>query len=426
MYGNNVRRLKRKKKRILIGCFTVIATACIVALILLLGVGKPDEQSVHEPSPVIDPDHSEEAAVSDLDDVSRSGIPQETCAPQTTSAKEECLPSASLDVEAYTRLTITDHVQIELDQLPMSEYEQMPTLTAEYISIPTGSLCAAFSCYEKTDNPIPIYISDDGAKLTITEPPWMYIYKTPAYDRYSFFLPIDDELNDMSNYFASETDLESFSREDALMQVCAILSGLGISTAPNPRIITLDTQSLNSAQAALEKSLFFEVETDGNRKKYARTWTKDDECYALVFEQSLGGYPIDTYFCRGVMDQTRVYSEVTALIGRKGLIGMEISGLYSIMGKEAEKPVIGYQEAVDSLTDYFTENVSERDLCFVRAELKLVAVEQKRKIVLKPMWVFTSTDGGAGLDEIRNRNFDELLFLTRVYVDAYSGEVIIK
>lgn len=427
MHEKTGRRSKHKNRRAYImGCFLIIAVVCVAALIMLIRGDKSSYQTAHEIPAANELEYSDEYISAYADDIAQVvDVPSETIIQQTASQKEESKSGVLSDGEAYTKLTITDHVQIELDKPPVSNFEQMPVFYAKYLSIPKQSLCAAFSCHDKSDGPVLIYTSGDGAKLTISATEMMY-YETAAYDRYSYFLPIDDELNDMSNYFPNETDLESFSRENALMQISDILSDLGISTNSNPRIITLDQESLNRAQAALEKSMFWKNETASNRKKYARTWTKNDECYALVFEQSLEGYPIDAYFCRGVTDQTRFSSRVTALVGPNGLIGMRISGLYSITEKEAAKPVISYKDAVDSLVDYYTQNIFERDRCFVRAELKLVAVEQKKKIALKPMWVFTSTDNGASIDDIRNRTIDNHLFLTRVYVDAYSGEVIVK
>lgn len=63
--------------------------------------------------------------------------------------------------------------------------------------------------------------------------------------------------------------------------------------------------------------------------------------------------------------------------------------------KKRINPVIDYKTAVQALTNYYTQSISEKKLCFVRAELKLVAMERKKEIVLSPMWIFSSTDEGA-------------------------------
>lgn len=112
------------------------------------------------------------------------------------------------------------------------------------------------------------------------------------------------------------------------------------------------------------------------------------------------------------------------MVDSSGVIGMKITGMYAVVSKEANQPVIDYKTAVQALTNYYTQSISEKKLCFVRAELKLVAMERKKEIVLSPMWIFSSTDEGASPDEIQARNIDEHLFITRVYVDAYTGEVI--
>ena len=326
------------------------------------------------------------------------------------------------DEDQYDDLSITDHIRIELMNRPTSAFDTMPSFTVKYMSIPEQSLCSLFSCTRREESPIPMYVSDRGDKLTVSAAEAIY-YEANDYDKYSYFLPIDDEINDMSNYFVHDTDLDFCSSEDALEQINSILSSVGISPT-NSRIIAMDQDSLNDAQKIIEKSLFWQSEPKTRQKKYARTWSKREECYVVVAEQSFNGYPVDATFCRSATDKTRFPTRVVAMVDSSGVIGMKITGMYSVVSKEANKPVIDYKMAVKALTDYYAQSISEKKLCFVRAELKLVAMERKNEIVLSPMWIFSSTDEGASPDEIQARNIDEHLFITRVYVNAYTGEVI--
>ena len=305
---------------------------------------------------------------------------------------------------------------------PISAFDEMPSFTVKYMSIPEQSLCSLFSCTHREESPIPMYVSDRGDKLTVSAAEAIY-YETNDYDKYSYFLPIDDEINDMSNYFVHEAELDFCSSEDALAQIDNVLSSVGISTA-NSRIIAMDQDSLNDAQKLIERSLFWQSEPKTRQKKYSRTWSKRDECYVVVAEQSINGYPVDATFCRSATDKTRFPARIVAMVDSSGVIGMEITGMYAVVSKEANQPVIDYKTAVQALTNYYTQSISEKKLCFVRAELKLVAMERKKEVVLSPMWIFSSTDEGASPDEIQARNIDEHLFITRVYVDAYTGEVI--
>ena len=326
------------------------------------------------------------------------------------------------DEDQYDDLSLTDHIKIELMNRPTSTFDMMPSFTVKYMSIPEQSLCSLFSCTRREESPIPMYVSDRGDKLTVSAAEAIY-YEANDYDKYSYFLPIDDEINDMSNYFVHEAELDFCSSEDALAQIDSVLSSVGISTA-NSRIIAMDQSSLNDAQKLIERSLFWQSEPKTRQKKYSRTWSKRDECYVVVAEQSLNGYPVDATFCRSATDKTRFPARIVAMVDSSGVIGMKITGMYAVVSKEANQPVIDYKTAVQALTNYYTQSISEKKLCFVRAELKLVAMERKKEIVLSPMWIFSSTDEGASPDEIQARNIDEHLFITRVYVDAYTGEVI--
>ena len=150
------------------------------------------------------------------------------------------------DEDQYDDLSITDHIRIELMNRPTSAFDTMPSFTVKYMSIPEQSLCSLFSCTHREESPIPMYVSDRGDKLTVSAAEAIY-YETNDYDKYSYFLPIDDEINDMSNYFVHESELDFCSSEDALAQIDSILSSVGISTA-NSRIIAMDQSSLNDAQ----------------------------------------------------------------------------------------------------------------------------------------------------------------------------------
>ena len=129
---------------------------------------------------------------------------------------------------------------------PTSTFDMMPSFTVKYMSIPEQSLCSLFSCTRREESPIPMYVSDRGDKLTVSAAEAIY-YEANDYDKYSYFLPIDDEINDMSNYFVHEAELDFCSSEDALAQIDSVLSSVGISTA-NSRIIAMDQSSLNDAQ----------------------------------------------------------------------------------------------------------------------------------------------------------------------------------
>ena len=119
------------------------------------------------------------------------------------------------DEDQYDDLSITDHIKIELMNRPISAFDEMPSFTVKYMSIPEQSLCSLFSCTHREESPIPMYVSDRGDKLTVSAAEAIY-YETNDYDKYSYFLPIDDEINDMSNYFVHESELDFCSSEDAL------------------------------------------------------------------------------------------------------------------------------------------------------------------------------------------------------------------
>ena len=424
MRGSNKKKIQRRT--ICMFILAIIFSFVVIVILVRRNPYRRDYYPYISPS-IIDSEEAEKADT-DLGYEDPQVIDQSDAFEQLALSEEtEIVNKNDFDIETYRRFNINDRIKLEINELPGFVFSEMPSFGVKYMSISEKTLRDLFSCQNKSDvaSTIPIFVSNDGSTLTISATESI-VYKTPDYDKYNYFLPIDDELNDMSNSFPNDKDLQFLSREDALTQITGTLSTLGITVAPNPRIITLDKESLNNAQSKLEHSMFWQTETASNRKKYKRSWTKEDECYAIVFEQSLDGFPVDAAFCRSVTDQTRFEDRVFALVGMNGIIGMKFTGLYSVLTREETRPTIAYKDAVESLIDFYNQNIFKRELCFVRAELKLVAIEEKKRIVIKPMWVFTSADNGASMNEINDRTFDNHLFLTRVYVDAYSGEVIVK
>lgn len=147
---------------------------------------------------------------------------------------------------------------------PISAFDEMPSFTVKYMSIPEQSLCSLFSCTHREESPIPMYVSDRGDKLTVSAAEAIY-YEANDYDKYSYFLPIDDEINDMSTILSMKPSWIFAVRKTLLHRSTAVLSSVGISTA-NSRIIAMESIfAQRCAKTDRKKPVF------GNRsRKHAR------------------------------------------------------------------------------------------------------------------------------------------------------------
>lgn len=341
-------------------------------------------------------------------------------------------PSAEAD---YSDIHLAENVTVTLNDTPECSCFSGKSYEVDYKPLDTSALRALFGfegVQGEAYGDCVSYISGEKKLEIVGRRAEKALFTTPAYEKLTMFFSFDNELTDNTNYFDWTQELSFLPREAALRQAIETANMIGIEVTKDARVIALSEVSLNFAEQHLEASQLFKLE--GGKK---RTWSAKDECYIVVLREAVDGFSVfPSFFRKSGVISPRFSCQMIVVIGREGIIGMQVSGFYTVKKEGELKSLIGFDEALDCLRNHFAASPSRAPLLFEHAELALIAQEKGKRIALEPMWIFLSeaamgdNDPETGefvylaLNGTQNRTFDDVIALTPVVVDAITGEVI--
>lgn len=272
----------------------------------------------------------------------------------------------------------------------------------------------------------------DGSSLRVTKYMKMptatseFTYSTKGFDAIKTLFSFGDEVDDNSNYFTRDVDLDFMSRDEAAERGREIARDLGIPVMPDPRVITLDTVSLTSAVREVKKSDYWDILKPSARKLCEEEWTEKDEYYVVLFDIALEDKPVGYYPNVGFNETIPAQSVFSVAFNREGLAGANAYSVFQTMRAGDAQNIITFDEAVDALTRYYDPFIDTRPIGFMRAELVLTPEWAEENVLrLTPAWVFSYEvvlDGKPAIG-YQNRTIDKTIWLDRVFVNAITGEV---
>lgn len=384
--------------------------------------------------------------------VNREGI--STCTDETEFVLQENvayveatpLPSeiALFDVDyeknASYQKVIADGVRINLTKKPLQACDNMAKLEVKLKYFNSESLAEYFWKEDYTNlskeiinEDIISFSSPNGNSLTVaqykTEPYEMseFIYSTPAYEAITSALSFGDELTDDSNYLSSNIDLDFMSREEAGKRAMDIADELSISVTSEPRVITLDANTLNETVNQLRKSSYWDILKSSSRKRFSKKWTKEDEGYIIILQPTVMKMPVSYYANISREFTVPADSSLLIMITRNGLAAVKAHSIYRLVNKLDMRDVIAFDEAIAALTNHYSQFVILNEIEIMRANLELVLSRGTHNaLVLTPMWVFAHGDtvlNGGTNKNYNERTVDDAFWIKNVFVDAFTGKV---
>lgn len=235
----------------------------------------------------------------------------------------------------------------------------------------------------------------------------------------AYFFKTDYEHSaDMIEYSEAfkKDNLSFMSKEDALKAVSTELKKLNIDMPDNAEIYALDCESLQSYWDANSSKL--EMYTINPNE--IKTFTQDNEFYAVCFRCAFDGVPItsDDY----VIAENDTYvtgSNVKVFYSKSGIIGMIWYGLYDLQdAAESPDSLIPVQEAFDKAFEAANaqDNVKEIIVKEARFEYMIIPDSQSAdEFNLVPSWsLISSAKFGSSSEEIN----------MMIHVNAITGEVV--
>ena len=243
-------------------------------------------------------------------------------------------------------------------------------------------------------------------------------YRSASYTqlKYEYYIPTQYGIKMSDESWYQLDELDDLSKEDCLADVSNILAELEIEVCDEPDIYVIDVDSQKKVKAKLQLT----SELDD--------WTKDDECYCMIFKRKLDNQTMSDVAFDNIL-KSGVPTQVKVIYGKQGLIYLDTSYQYDFITKEDVKDkVISYDTAVNiAMTKY--DYVSEQNI--IRAELQYIpqvtggdGIDYNTRYEIAPYWVIV-----IGIPSVigENASKNEIIFVNAidktVYKDTFSNVI---
>lgn len=243
-------------------------------------------------------------------------------------------------------------------------------------------------------------------------------YRSASYTqlKYEYYIPTQYGIKMSDESWYQLDELDDLSKEDCLADVSNILAELEIEVCDEPDIYVIDVDSQKKVKAKLQLT----SELDD--------WTKDDECYCMIFKRKLDNQTMSDVAFDNIL-KSGVPTQVKVIYGKQGLIYLDTSYQYDFITKEDVKDkVISYDTAVNiAMTKY--DYVSEQNI--IRAELQYIpqvtggdGIDYNTRYEIAPYWVIV-IEIPSVIGENASKN--EIIFVSAidktVYKDTFSNVI---
>lgn len=243
-------------------------------------------------------------------------------------------------------------------------------------------------------------------------------YRSASYTqlKYEYYIPTQYGIKMSDESWYQLDELDDLSKEDCLADVSNILAELEIEVCDEPDIYVIDVDSQKKVKAKLQLT----SELDD--------WTKDDECYCMIFKRKLDNQTMSDVAFDNIL-KSGVPTQVKVIYGKQGLIYLDTSYQYDFITKEDVKDkVISYDTAVNiAMTKY--DYVSEQNI--IRAELQYIpqvtggdGIDYNTRYEIAPYWVIV-IEIPSVIGENASKN--EIIFVNAidktVYKDTFSNVI---
>lgn len=243
-------------------------------------------------------------------------------------------------------------------------------------------------------------------------------YRSASYTqlKYEYYIPTQYGIKMSDESWYQLDELDDLSKEDCLADVSNILAELEIEVCDEPDIYVIDVDSQKKVKAKLQLT----SELDD--------WTKDDECYCMIFKRKLDNQTMSDVAFDNIL-KSGVPTQVKVIYGKQGLIYLDTSYQYDFITKEDVKDkVISYDTVVNiAMTKY--DYVSEQNI--IRAELQYIpqvtggdGIDYNTRYEIAPYWVIV-IEIPSVIGENASKN--EIIFVNAidktVYKDTFSNVI---
>lgn len=253
------------------------------------------------------------------------------------------------------------------------------------------------------------YLSWSGTQLSYTKDVYFDIQDAFSLT-WSGFKSYD---NEMKNIY-KEKQLEFMTPKEAEKKAREFLSLMGI-TACNVNIFALDSATLKEQQTITNKQCK-EDNLPPSKIRPVRHWSKDDDCYALKFNQDLNGVQVSSQeFGKSVNQISGPIIHV--YITKSGFVNVIINNIFDIMDEPIQsKTPLSLNKALDIVKNKYDEVIMKRPITITDIEFSYVPQlksANEENYILTPAWLFNLAEYS---DDIKD-SIDK-----RLIINALTGE----
>ncbi|MBC8059813.1 MAG: hypothetical protein H7Y18_04025 [Clostridiaceae bacterium] len=303
------------------------------------------------------------------------------------------------DTKTY-KATLADNLIVDAT-VDVSDVKDIPTLQVTGKVFDKNELLNTFlgskDIKEKKEGGQSTYIVSNKS-LTIHAEPGRFNFITPLGD---YVKSIIDSRDEVSKFKSAELDFVAKSK--ATEQVTALIKTLDITSHTSPEIYALDYNTLQQEQDGLMKDKNYKYFVDLGKTRIKEKWTKDDECYYMVFRIDMNGIPCsNTNFTMQSLDAMISGSELGVIISKDGIESFNINGvIYEQKNSKVKTSgLISMEQALESLKKKYSNVILKEEaiitgisMVYLPVITKLGTVSEEgvssnREIEMVPCWYF--------------------------------------
>lgn len=303
----------------------------------------------------------------------------------STNNSDVATSSTATNNTSTYKKTLTNHLKVDaIVEVP--KVKDIPTLEVTENGFDENNLINIFlgtKDVKKQKSSGETNYTSNNKTLKIINETGCFSLNTPFGD---YAKSIVNTPNEVNNFKMDE--LNFMTKLKAIEEVKIIFNKLNITPHISPKIYSLDYNTLQKEQDNLMKNKDFKWFVDSGKIKLKDKWTKDDECYYIIFKINIHDIPCDPIGYTIKSSEIVIPgSEVRAIVSKNGIESFEIIGsIYNEKSaKKSTSPIINIDQAVDALKEKFSKII-------LTSEVKVTDIS----IVYVPIIVNCKTDPKTG------------------------------
>lgn len=301
-------------------------------------------------------------------------------------------------------------------EIPEEIPDTLPTLIVQPIEIDADLVIELLKpegtpVKNSVSGDIEVGIGDGASERLVIETNGGRIYYTSEFASTNLLNLLPNSTAESTAYLPSDLDLDFMKREEAIVQAVDFLNALGIETADEARVYTLERESFARMQEAMKESEWLANTKRDQALRLLEPLPEEHEGYFVMLTPTVNDWPF-------AFRENRY--DACVLITRRGIEYVETGFVLRTVREGEYLPIIPPEEAL-VIAAGGPISLWEGKVCTIEW-ISLIYNYDYEKSILTPVWVFDYCSHGVNaLEKLR---FDKPMDVYGIGVNAYTGRII--